>query len=107
MHLTLVDQAFLVRVDEFDWVFDRNHVLPALGVDLVQHRSQRGRFAAACRSGHQHQSSRFFAQFLDDRRKPQLLESHNIKRDHAKNRGCRSQLIEDIGAEAGDVLDTE
>ena len=47
VHLALVDQAVLVLVHELNRIFDGDDVLVALGVDLVDHRRQRGRFAAS------------------------------------------------------------
>jgi hypothetical protein len=57
VHFALVHQAAFVRVDVLDRVLDRENVLLALGVDLVEHRRQRRRLAAAGRPGDQHQTA--------------------------------------------------
>ena len=58
VHLALVDEAALVLVDVLDRILDREDVLAALGVDLVDHRRQRRRLAAAGRAGDEHQAAR-------------------------------------------------
>ena len=58
VHLALVDQAVLVLVDVLDRILDGEDVLVALGVDLVDHRRQRRRLAAAGRPGDEHQPAR-------------------------------------------------
>ena len=57
VHLALVHQAVLVHVHELDRVLDGEDVFVALGVDLVDHRGQRRRFARTGRTGHQHQAA--------------------------------------------------
>jgi hypothetical protein len=54
MDLALVDQALLVIVKKLDWVFDRDHMLVALVVDLVEHRGERGGLARTCRTSDEH-----------------------------------------------------
>ena len=44
VYLALVHQAFLMVVQKFNGIFNRDHVLFALAVDLVKHGSQGGRF---------------------------------------------------------------
>ena len=46
----------LVDVDELDGVLNREDVQRFVGVDPVDQRSHRGRFAAPRHAGHQHQS---------------------------------------------------
>jgi len=47
--LALVDDASLVLVDELDRIFDGDDVAFSLAVDLVDHRGERRRLAAAGR----------------------------------------------------------
>ena len=75
MHLALVHQAILVRVDEFDRVLDGDDVLVAVAVDLVDHGRQRGGFAGSGRAGDQDQAARLVAHPGDHRRKVQLLKA--------------------------------
>ena len=60
--LTLVHQAFLMRMQVFDRVLDRDDMFLPLVVDLVDHRGKRGRFTAARGAGDEDQSPRFLAQ---------------------------------------------
>ena len=86
MDFALIDQAFLVVVQKLDRILDRDHVLFAFGVDLVQHRGERRRLARACRPGHQHQSARLVAQSFTTSGKPSAskpLISHGIVRNTA------------------------
>ena len=50
VHLALVDEAALVLVDVLDRILDREDVILPLVVDLVDHRGERGRLAAARRA---------------------------------------------------------
>ena len=63
--LALVDDAALVLVHELDRVLDRDDVLVALAVDLVDHGRERGRLAAAGRAGDQHEAARQLGQLVD------------------------------------------
>ena len=52
--LSLIDEAFLVFVDKFDRVLDRDDMVLAPLVYLIDHRAQRRRFAGTGRTGHDH-----------------------------------------------------
>ena len=56
--LALVDDALLVRVQELDRVLDREDVLLARLVDLVDHRRERRGLARAGRAGDEHEAAR-------------------------------------------------
>ncbi len=105
--LALVDQAALVRVHELDRVLDRQDVLAPLGVDLVDHRRQRRRLAAAGRAGDEHQAARPLGERGDDLRQAELVEALDDLRDDAVDRGDGAALVEDVAAEAGDAADAE
>jgi len=62
----LIHEAFFVVVQEFNRVFDSDHVLFALGVNLVEHRRKRCGLARPGRSGDEHQPARLIAQSFDD-----------------------------------------
>ena len=84
VHLALVDQAALVLVDVLDRVLDREDVLVALGVDLVDHRGQRRRLAAAGRAGDQHEPARPIGQRRRaPRGSPSSLERADLLRESA------------------------
>src|SRR5207302_1356460 len=57
VNFALIDEAFLVVVQKFDRVFDRNHVLFALGVDLVEHGGERRGLTGTCWSRDQDKSA--------------------------------------------------
>ena len=75
MHLALVDQAALVLVDVLDRILDREDVLVPLVVDLVDHRRERRRLAAAGRTGDEHQAARPLGERREHRRQAELLEA--------------------------------
>ena len=79
-HLALVDQALLVAVHELDRILDRDDVLVARLVDVVDHRAQRRRLARSGRAGHQHQPLVQLAQLQDVRRQPELFGGEDVRR---------------------------
>ena len=107
MKFALIDQAVLVHVDEFDRIFDRQNVVVALGIDLVDHRGQRSGLTGARRAGHQHQTARLFAHLGDNGRKVELVEGLDFKGNQTENGGRCSALVEDVAAEAGQTLEPE
>ena len=108
VHLALVDQAVLVLVDVLDRILDRQDVLVPLRVDLVEHRRQRRRLAAAGRAGDQHQPARPIGEVGQHRRQAELAEGADLFRDQPVDRADRAALVEDVAAEAGaDRLDAE
>ena len=93
-------KLLLVAVQEFDGVFDGDDVIGARGVDAVDHGRQRGGFARAGRSGHQHQAALLLADLVDDARQVQFLRGANFRRDDAQNHADVAALLEDVDAEA-------
>jgi hypothetical protein len=65
-------------VQVLDRVLDRDHVLVALAVDLVEHRGERRRLARAGRARDEHQAARLVADLRDHRRQAQLLEASDL-----------------------------
>jgi len=55
--LALVDDAPLVAVHELDGILDREDVLGARAVDLVDHGGERRRFAGARRARYEHEAT--------------------------------------------------
>ena len=53
VHFALRDVATFRLQNVFDRIFERDDVLAALQIHLLNQCSQRGRFAAADRAGHQ------------------------------------------------------
>ena len=89
VHLALVDQAVLVRVEVLDRILDREDVVVPLGVDLVEHRRQRRRLAAAGRPGDEHEAARPLGQRREHRRQPELAEACGSSRESAGRRRRR------------------
>ena len=107
VQLALVDHALLVLVQVLDRVLDRDHVLVAFLVDLVQHRRQCGGLAGPRRSGHEHEAAGLVADGGHHGGQAQLLEAADLVGDGAVDRRHRPPLHEDVGAEAGQALDAE
>jgi hypothetical protein len=105
--LALVHHAALVLVQVLDRVLDRDDVLVPLGVDLVDHRRERGRLARARRSGHKHEPARLLRQVRDHLRQSQLVEGLDLVRNRAEGAGHVAALHEDVGAEARELLHAE
>ena len=55
--LALVDDAALVLMEELDWILDRDDVIGADPVDLVDHRRKRRRLTRARRAGEENEAS--------------------------------------------------
>ena len=68
----LVDQAFLIWMNEFDRVFDRYDVFVSVLIDPVNHRRQRCRFAASRRSRNDNQTFGVTAHLQDGWRQSQF-----------------------------------
>ena len=54
--LSLTYDAFIMPVEKFQRVFQRDDMLFLIPVDMVDDAGKRGGLSASCRSGHQHQS---------------------------------------------------
>ena len=108
VHLALVDEAVLVLMDVLDRILDGQDVLVALGIDLVEHRGERRRLAAAGRTGDQHQAARPVREVGEHRGQAELAEGADLLGDEPVDRADRAALGEDVAAEAGaDRLDAE
>ena len=107
VNFALVDQAFLVVVQKFDRVFDRDHVLFALAVDLVEHGGESGGLARAGRAGDKHKTARLVAQPPDDCWKAQSIEAFDFPRNRSKHSGDRAALVENVAAKTGKALQAE
>ena len=94
-----------MRVQELDRVLDREDVLVARLVDLVDQRGERGRLAGAGRAGHEHDAARLLGELAHDRRQAELLDRHRLGRDQAERGAERAALEEGVDAEAADAGD--
>src|SRR5262249_38303455 len=107
MQFALVDYTILVHVHEFDRVFDGENVVVTLGVDLVDHRGQRGRFAGSGGPRHQYQAAGLLAEFSHNRRQPKLVERFDLKWNDAEHSRGGAALVEHVGTETCQSLQTE
>ena len=72
LDFALVDEAFLVAVQEFDGVFDGDDVIGPRGVDAVDHGRERRGFARPGGPGHQNQAALLLANRFDDARQSRV-----------------------------------
>ena len=82
--LALVDDAVAVGMQDLDRILDRDDVLVARAVDVVEHRRERRRLARAGRAGDEHEAAVLLGEPLHARRQAQLLEARDVARDHAE-----------------------
>src|SRR5579884_1587194 len=95
-----MDQALPVWMYELDRIFDRDEVQAARVVDQIDDRRERCRFARTGRTGHEHKSTANLRDATDLIRQPELLDGHDLRRNHPEH-GARSALLpEKIHAEA-------
>ena len=66
--LALVDDAALVPVHELDRILDREDVVGAVAVDLVDHRRERRRLTRAGRAGDEHEAARLHRELRERER---------------------------------------
>ena len=73
------------------------------GVDVVDHRRERGRLARAGGAGAQDQAAPLLADPLQHRRQHQLADGQDARRDDAQHQADRAALLEDVAAEAAEA----
>src|SRR5439155_11997054 len=101
--LTLADDAADVVVGELDRVLDRDDVVVAGAIDVVDHRRERRRLTRAGDARDQQEPAAFHREMLEHFRQPELLELRLLRRDRSQNRADRSQGQEHVDAEAAEV----
>src|SRR5687767_7843183 len=106
-YLTLVDDAVLVVMKKLDRVLDRQDVVMAVDIDLIDHRGQRRRLSGSRGPGHEYQASRLFTHVRHNGRQPKCVERFDLIRDRTKYRSNRTLLIEQIGTKARHTLKAE
>ena len=90
---------------EFDRVFQRDDVDRLRLVDLVEHRRERGRLAAAGRAGHENQARLFLRDLVKDRRQAECLErSGHVACNFRMTIAEMALLPEDVDAKARFVV---
>ena len=106
VNFALVDQAFLVEMDEFDRVLDGQHVLVASFIDQIEHGGEGRRLAAARRPRHQDESAGLFAKLTQHGGKLELIEALDLERNHENNNTQMNQCVtEKKKKKAGSSLD--
>jgi hypothetical protein len=96
----LVDDRLVVAVQVLDRVFDRHHVRAARGVDLVDHRRQRGALARTGGAGDEHESALLGGDPLQHFRQRQLRDRRDLHRNDAEDQPDRAALLEGVAAES-------
>ena len=102
-HLALFDDALVVLEHVLDGVFQRDDVLFEVGVDVLDHRRQRGGFAATGGPGHQHDAARRFGDRADLLQQPEFLEARHLRFDVAHGQAPLAALLKQVRAEPPDA----
>src|SRR3546814_17340270 len=93
----LVDDAALVRVDEFDRILDRQNVPGLMFVAMIDHRRQRCGLAGARRTDHQDHAALLQDHVFEAGRHTVQLGSPRYLRAHAAhNNAERTAMVEEI-----------
>src|SRR6185437_4392711 len=102
--LALVDDAAVVGVEDLDRILDRDDVLPARAVDVVDYGRERRRLAGAGRAGDEDEAAVLAGQALDALRQAQLREARDVLRDHTEGERDRAALAVAVHAEAREAV---
>jgi hypothetical protein len=105
--LALVDQRALRLVHELDRVLEGEDVTRHGLVEVVDHRRERGRLAAAGRAGDEDEALLLVAQLAEDRRQPEILEARDLGGDGAEHGALAAVLHERVDAEAQLLVERE
>src|SRR5882724_2954285 len=98
--LALVDDAAFVAVQKLDRVLDREDVLRAVPVDLVDDGGERRRLTGAGRAGDEDEATWLLGQLVQGRRDAELLQGLDLGGDKPKSRPDRLPLEIDVDTEA-------
>ena len=101
--LALVDDAAVVGVQELDRVLDRDDVLAARAVDVVDQRRERRRLSRAGRTRDEDEAAALFGQPADSLGQAQVLEAGHLRGDDPEGEGRRPALLEAVDPEACEV----
>jgi hypothetical protein len=89
-----------VAVQKLDRVLDREDVLRAVPVDLVDDGGERRRLTGAGRARDENEAARLLGQLVQRCRDAELLQGLDLGRDQAKSRPDRLPLEIDVDSEA-------
>ena len=101
--LALVDDAPLVADEELDRVLDRHDVARLVGVDVIDHRGERGALARAGGPRDEDQAALLAGDLLQDLGKHELLDGGDLEGDHAQDHADGAALLEDVDAEPAEA----
>jgi hypothetical protein len=88
-------------VEDLDRILDRQDVLPARAVDVVDHRRKGGRLACARGAGDEDETPVIRGELLHAEGQRERLEARDFFRDDAERERDRAALAEAVDAEAG------
>src|SRR5579862_539454 len=94
VNFALVHKTLLVVVKKLDGVLNRDHVLFAFAVNLVQHRGERRGFARTRRTRHENKSAWFIAQAFNNKRQAQRVKPLDFQWNSTEHSAYRASLIE-------------
>src|SRR5215212_9113866 len=99
--LALVDDALLVLVQELNGVLNAHDVLVPSSIDLINHGSEAGRFAAPRRACNKDEPARLLGKFLYGLRQTKLAYTLYLAGDGTEGRPNSAPLKVDVDPEAG------
>src|SRR5215208_3964470 len=99
--LALVDNALLVFVQKLYGVLNAHDVLVPGLVDLVDHRSESGRFPASCRACNKDETARFLGKVFDNLWQPEFTDALYLAGDSTESSAKGAPLEVDVDPEAG------
>src|SRR5581483_6172088 len=102
-HLSLFDDALVVLEHVLDGILHRDNVLFAVGVDVLDHRRQRGGFPAAGGSGYEDNPARGLGNPFQGVGQSQFLEAGDICFYEAHGQAELPALLVEIGAKPSDA----
>ena len=97
--LTLVDQALVFCVDEFDRVFERENMFSIVGVDPVKHRRDRRRFTRTGNTREQDHALVVLAKAFHNRGQIQAFEVRNPVVHTSRYQADLAKLLEHVDTE--------
>ncbi len=100
MHFTLVDQALLRLVNEFDRVLDGEDVVVLGVVQVIEHRRQGGRLARTGRPGDQHQPAWHVGDLAEDFAHAEVFHGQHLGRNGPEYCTSTAILVEGVDPEA-------
>src|SRR6188474_1640686 len=105
MHLPLIYQAFDIVVNELDRVFDRDDMVLAAQVNVIDHRAQRRRFAGTGRACNDDKTLRKITQIQYRLGKSELVRGRHLHWNDAENAAHSLTIHKNVATKAGQAFD--